>query len=374
MRSKLKLKGYQFTLIAIIILFSIIINFRGEFNSDKGSNQLDTFQISEINEEELKTSPISGKISVNDNSDWINLKNAGKCTGLGTSSNPYIVKDFVIDGGNSGSCIEIRNTDVYFKIKNCTLYNSGGIWGNGGIRFGELVSNGLVINNTIYDSYNGIFIEFGTNLNISKNNIFNNSGAGIHLFNSLNNEISENIILTNNQGIILSNSSSNTISGNEVSNNVNVGITIMDKSKDNKVLGNVFNKHGGVGIDIIFSSRNEIRSNTITNNTIGIILDENSMCNEYSNNIFDGNNDDIQDNQAVCIIENPFIVEITIALGIIFVSVIIATGLILKRRKSTIEVKRFKKHAKREAEENLLVEKRKKPVKLEFVETEKPKE
>jgi len=362
MRSIIKPKRYQFLLTAIFVLFFIIISFRGEFNSSEGFNHVDPYQINEINEVELKTSPVSGKISVNGNSDWINLKNAEKCTGLGTSSDPYIVKDLVIDGGGSGNCILIENTDVHFKIENCTLYNSGGIWGNGGIRFGELVSNGLVINNTIYDSYNGIFIELGTNLNLSKNNIFNNSGAGMHLFNSLNNEISENIILTNNQGIILSNSSSNTISGNEVSNNVNVGITLMDKSKDNKVLGNVFNKHGGVGIDIIFSSRNEIRSNTITNNTIGIILDANSMCNEYSNNIFDGNNDDIQDNQAVCIIENPFIVEITIALGIIFVSVIIATGLILKRRKSTIEVKRFKKHAKREAEEKFLVEKRKKPV------------
>jgi len=97
----------------------------------------------------------------------------------------------------------IENSDVYFKIENCTLYNSGGIWGNAGIRFGELVSNGLVINNTIYDSNNGIFTDWlSTGLNISRNYIFNNSGAGIYLSHSFNNEISENIILTNDMGII----------------------------------------------------------------------------------------------------------------------------------------------------------------------------
>ena len=97
------------------------------------------------------------------------------------------------------------------------------------------------------------------------------------------------------------------------------------------------------------------------------------MCNEYSNNIFDGNNDDIQDNQAVCIIENPFIVEFTIALGIVFISIIIVIGLILKRRKSTIEVSRFKKHAKREAKKNALVEKSEKLSKVEPLESEEAK-
>jgi hypothetical protein len=48
----------------------------------------------------LKTSEVSGKIFINGTSDWVDFKNAGKCSGEGTYSIPYVIEDLVIDGGN----------------------------------------------------------------------------------------------------------------------------------------------------------------------------------------------------------------------------------------------------------------------------------
>ena len=53
-----------------------------------------------------------------DNKDW--------CSGSGTYEDPYVISNCIIDGDNSvtGSCILIQNTNEYFQIINCTLYDS----------------------------------------------------------------------------------------------------------------------------------------------------------------------------------------------------------------------------------------------------------
>ncbi|MFX0142160.1 MAG: hypothetical protein ACFFDN_51455 [Candidatus Hodarchaeota archaeon] len=50
---------------------------------------------------------VSGKIHIDNN--WTAAKSAGICTGNGTYSEPYVIDDFIIDGGGSGSCILIEN-------------------------------------------------------------------------------------------------------------------------------------------------------------------------------------------------------------------------------------------------------------------------
>ena len=77
---------------------------------------------------------------------WSVAKADGICTGNGTYSEPYIIEDLVIDAGGSGSCISIENSDVYFIIENCTLYNSGGYY-TAGIKL-SYVDNSQLINNT----------------------------------------------------------------------------------------------------------------------------------------------------------------------------------------------------------------------------------
>ena len=376
MRSKLKLKGYQSLLIAIFIVSSIIINSQGKLSLVENTNQVDLYQLTKTGINELRASAISGKITVVTNAGWINLKSAGKSTGFGTTSSPYVIKDLVIDGGGSGNCITIEDSDVHFKIENCSLYNLGDL----GISLSN-VDNGQLINNSVLNGpFEGIRLDNSNNNIVTRNKLYNILVDGIGVWNSDYNLISDNLVIDIGWGISLHSSDFNNISKNEVNNNTNIGIELYD-SNHNYMSENNINYNGGAGIILAsYSNYNEVFNNTInsnepgisigssygniiTENSIndntwcGIYIDDQSTCNRVSNNHFNGNIDDIRDNQAECIIENPFPVEIAIALGIVFTIVIIVTGLILRRRKSTIEVKRFKKHAKREAKKNALVEK-----------------
>ena len=47
------------------------------------------------------------------------------CSGSGTWIDPYLIENVTINGQNSGSCIFIRGSSVFFVIKNCSLSNSG---------------------------------------------------------------------------------------------------------------------------------------------------------------------------------------------------------------------------------------------------------
>jgi len=180
-----------------------------------------------IDNEILKTSEVSGKISINGNSGWASFKAAGNCTGFGTYSLPYVIEDLEIDGGGSGSCILIENSDVYFEIENCTVYNSGGN-SDAGISLSH-VTNGELINNTVsFNQNHGINIKSCENITIEKNTI-NNSSMGIYVMDppsgppfvfgtSVNINIVENKIYNHTSfGIFLYRTNNSYVSKNNVS-------------------------------------------------------------------------------------------------------------------------------------------------------------
>ena len=232
------------------------------------------------------------------------------CIGSGTFNDPYIIENVTINGGNSETCLEIRNSNVYFIIKNCSFYNSG--WNDAGIRL-YYVNNGKLINNNCSDNaHYGIFLsEFCDNNTIS-GNIVNNNREGIWL----NNECNDNILLENNMsnndhgillegncnnnivsgnnasnndnGIILYDSNLNNISGNTVNNNLRDGVAFNGGS-ENIITENIANNNGFAGIYLFVSNNNTISRNTANNNTEhGIHLDESSSNNTVSNNIMKG--------------------------------------------------------------------------------------
>lgn len=125
----------------------------------------------------LKSSANSGKIYINNN--WTEAKAAGICTGDGTASSPYLIEHLVIDAGGIGNGIFIENSTDYFKIENCTTSNAGGVSSQGGIKLNN-THNGILVNNTTYDNYQGIIIWLSTNLQIIKNRVYNNT-SGIEL-------------------------------------------------------------------------------------------------------------------------------------------------------------------------------------------------
>ena len=121
---KLDLKSKILILIisGILIAFSPIFTTNPSFTArdrDIPSNYNDEFD-----HENLKISAVSGKIYIDGNSGWAAFKAAGNCTGNGTYAEPYVIEDLVIDGEFWENGILINNSDVYFKIKNCSVYNS----------------------------------------------------------------------------------------------------------------------------------------------------------------------------------------------------------------------------------------------------------
>ncbi|MEE9379208.1 MAG: hypothetical protein V3V33_14380, partial [Candidatus Lokiarchaeia archaeon] len=93
----------------------------------------------------LRTAKISAPIHINNN--WSDAQLAGNCTGSGIWSDPYVIEDLIINGQNSSSCILIENTIEFFKIENCTVFNSSSVVTSGaGIKLNN-VMNGTILNN-----------------------------------------------------------------------------------------------------------------------------------------------------------------------------------------------------------------------------------
>ena len=274
--------------IGILLLSPIIDN---SFNSNVGNSENSTDSIVDFNfdNKNPKTSEVLGKILIDNN--WTAAKVAGICTGNGTYSEPYVIDDLVVDAEGSGSCIWIKNSSAYFKIENCTVYNSGS--SDAGIKLQE-VNNGLLINNIIYNNRYGIKLESSYNNRILGNTANSNKLLGISLSHSNNNTISGNSANNNGDlipphvsgnllladipeydggGIFLSHSINNTVAGN-IANNQFIGIKL--HSERNAILGNyVCKNEWGIAL---YSDNNTFSGNIVNDNGVGIYV----LCCEYN--------------------------------------------------------------------------------------------
>jgi len=236
------------------------------------------------------------------------------CRGNGTQDNPYIIENVTINGQESGSCIEIKNSDIYFIINNSTLYNSGNdLDTDAGIKLYN-VNNGKLLGNNISFNGNGIFLtlsSIGGNNTVSGNFVNNNSGVGIKLrfgkeniiagnnvshnscgissTGSHSNFISENIVNNNfGDGLNLQTGNYITISGNSVYNNTNTGILLHTSYQSNIMENNIsYNKISGIEINTCWVST--ISGNKVNSNNFGIYL-EGRGANEISGNNASYNN------------------------------------------------------------------------------------
>ncbi|MHA1945997.1 MAG: right-handed parallel beta-helix repeat-containing protein [Candidatus Hodarchaeales archaeon] len=205
------------------ILFIPISKINLDFNEEYLDKISEDSDINDYNTERLKILSVTGKIHIDNN--WSDAKIAGICTGLGTFNDPYLIKDFEIDGEGIGTCLWIENTNDYFEIENSTFLN-----GEVGIKL-ENTTNGVIRNNTLkniagtrgldntgqfqsgYNGNDGIGILLQDSSNYSfNNNVFENitggnggnggnggsggaggHGIGIYLSDSRNNQISDSI-------------------------------------------------------------------------------------------------------------------------------------------------------------------------------------
>ncbi len=169
------------------------------------------------------------------------------CSGSGTLEEPYLIENVTIDGENSGSCLTIKNSDKYFRIENCTVFNSGSGDYDAGIHL-DNVENGTLFNNNCSFNNIGIFFYGSDNTTVSGNTANNNQDYGIRLYHSNSTTISANIVDNNvNYGIVVSSESDyNLICNNYFINN---GIHALDEGNfnnwDNGTIGNYWDNYTG---------------------------------------------------------------------------------------------------------------------------------
>lgn len=178
MKSKAKTKIIIIFTLGIVFglsLFFITNNNLSQINNDTSSKYSDN---SNFDNKNLKISADSEKIHIDNN--WTDAKAAGICTGSGNYIHPYIIEDLIIDSGGSGSGIRIENSDFYFRIENCTLYNSEWNYPLYGIKLSN-VNNSLIIMNKCSSNYYGVHLSGCYNNTILENTIENNR-YGISLF------------------------------------------------------------------------------------------------------------------------------------------------------------------------------------------------
>ncbi|KKN23103.1 hypothetical protein LCGC14_0908350, partial [marine sediment metagenome] len=194
----------------------------------------------------------------------------------GTKQDPYIIENWIIDalGGEFG--ILIQDSDVYFRIENCTVYNSGNtLRSDASIKFVN-VTHGNIFKNNLSNTGVGIYsimLKDSFNNTIIQNNATNNNNVGIFLWVSDNNTIAYNNASNNGQdGIYLETSSFNIIKFNNFAQNSWNGIILRANSHNNTIFWNKVSDSGTVGIsirtDIGPCNNNLIYYNWVINNNV----------------------------------------------------------------------------------------------------------
>ena len=257
-------------ILGIFLALSLILT--TNLNSNMGFSDKNSEYSDDTNQdnENLKILKISKPIYINDNNpsnNWSIAKDAGICTGNGTYSKPYVIEDLVIDGGGSGNCIWIENSNVYFRIENCTVYNSGSGYG-AGIKLYNTDNGNLTNNSCSNNPYSGIYLSRSDNYSIL-GNIINNNWIGIILYDCNNNTVSGNNVSYGNLGICLENCDNTIISGN-VANYNNRAIHLW-YSDSIIISGNSLNYNQVYGIDLNYSNNNTLSGNIMNECGLAII-------------------------------------------------------------------------------------------------------
>lgn len=249
-------------LVIIVTIVTIILTGSLPFSSFMIDSKNTAKREPKIKSVSSSNSVLISPIVIRGNNDWAETaENNIWCSGSGSFSDPYVIDSIEIDGQNSGNCIEIEDTDVYFKIENCNLYRAGG-GPHAGIYLAD-VRNAQLINNNCSNNYgNGIFLSFCNDCKITKNTA-NNNGNGISLIESNNIFITENTVRDNGDyGIIIHNSYRTNISKNIIDNN-GIGGIYLSWSLETIVSGNILDSNYYNGIFLESSDENYFFNNQI---------------------------------------------------------------------------------------------------------------
>ncbi|MFX0100096.1 MAG: PKD domain-containing protein [Candidatus Hodarchaeota archaeon] len=203
-------------------------------------------------------------------------------TGRGIPSDPYIIENLEIHIAR-GPGVEIRNTNRSLVIRNCFIHGAGQY--DAGMEIRHCI-NINITSNIIRDNYDGIWMNDGSNIVISQNNISHNRGSGLNIYALKDSIISENIASYNYYGMKVSGHFL-IISRNNVTNNNKVGIYLRGGGYCQVIQNYIFENYEGLkvgvdnniikqnhvigsgyyGIRLRFSDMNVISENTIKSDT-----------------------------------------------------------------------------------------------------------
>jgi parallel beta-helix repeat protein len=215
----------------------------------------------------------------------------------------------IIKGEKNKDTIKIISEHV--SISSFTIQNSGNSGRDAGIEINA--NNATIEENIIQHNTIGIFI-YHSNFHLIKNNtVSNNQDYGIHLYQSIENDIQNNIIESNRWGILLISSLFNQIERNLVRQNHYYGIWLSRGSSYNTIIQNSIEENNDYGICLhLFSNNNTIEGNLIKLHNFGICIGFHWSCNGniINNNIITENANYgliISDSQSITVTKNDFI-------------------------------------------------------------------
>ncbi|MDR7665830.1 NosD domain-containing protein [Methanosarcina sp. Z-7115] len=148
----------------------------------------------------------------------------------------------------------------------------------------------ILLNNSADSNHHGIILENNcSDNNLTSNTADSNRGYGFYLINSSINNLNNNTINKNDMGIYLTNSNMSIISGNNISENIRYGIWV-SHSNSNIISGNII-RESNWGIHLNSSDNNILSGNILASNDVsGLSMcpacDNNTVFNNYLNNIF----------------------------------------------------------------------------------------
>ncbi len=286
--SRQKFRIISVTLV-IIIGFSLFLNL-GYINFTNTNMHIDDQKLPHF-----KTSGTYENITIDALSwnNWTWAEGQEWCSGQGTLPNPYIIEGHTLGVDTINDGIKVSNSDdVYFTIRNCTVFWDGFI--ATGMETGISVTNstkGTIVNNTVHGISSGIRIVLCEELNLVNNKVYS-CMAGIYFTFCESCTIEGTTVYSTDNGIFITYSENNDIKDNiAYSNEYGIYCTY---SSYNEIFGNTVDNNNNGGIKLMYSNLNNITDNDSRGNNDGIHLESDCDNNTVADNDFSNCNTGIQ--------------------------------------------------------------------------------
>ncbi len=195
----------------------------------------------------------AGRITIDGNAELAAKADSGN----GSSSNPYVIASKTINAYRIGSCISVRNTNLYLRIENCTLAYSGFNIDEAGVYL-ENATHITISGNNFTSCERGVYISHANDVNVIGSNI--TGGTGIYVHGSIGIKISGNWLNITNIQVL--DSDSINVTGNSILHAPDSGIWLYG-TNSSQVISNTVVNASSTGIDL-HGNGIEITSNTIT--------------------------------------------------------------------------------------------------------------